>query len=120
MSGTRVLWLLVLASSVVSGCGADGSDAQGALVASPPDPKRPEVVFAAGADTLDIPDEVPAGFVDVRIRALPDGPAHLLIARLDGGVTYEEFEAAPPDATGLELVTVTGGNGTIAPARRPC
>jgi hypothetical protein len=117
MSATRLLGLLVLASSAVPACGADGSDAQSALVASPPDPKRPEVVFAAGGGTLDIPDEVPAGFVDVRIRALPDGPAHLLIARLDGGVTYEEFEAAPPDASGLELVTVTGGNGTIDPGQ---
>lgn len=111
---------LAALTTVAAACGEDDatSDAAAASPASPAgaaERERPEVVFAAGGPTMELPDEVPSGLVDLRIQATDDGQAHLLIGRLDDGVTYEAFETAPPDATGLEMVTVVGGNGTIAP-----
>jgi hypothetical protein len=79
--------------------------------------RRPEVVFAAAGPVLDIPSEVPSGFVDVRVKALEgEGGAHFVLARLRDGVTYDQIEAsvqASGDAEFFDLVDVVGGNGTI-------
>ena len=72
---------------------------------------RPEVTFAADGPNMSIPAEVPSGHVDVRVTALDDRGAHLLIGRLHDGITYEQFEAAPPTSEGLSMITVVGGNG---------
>jgi hypothetical protein len=116
-----VLAALAAVSLAVGACGDDddGGTSANAPVGGPGEAAaaaaRPEVVFAAGGPTMDLPDEVPSGLVDIRIQATDDGQAHLLIARLNDGVSYEEFEDVSADASGFELVTVVGGNGTIAP-----
>lgn len=115
----------VAALALVTGACGEDDGATDAASASPAHPggasagdshrERPEVLFAAGGPTMDVPDEVPSGLVDIRIRATEDGQAHLLLGRLEDGVTYEAFESAPADTTGLEMITVVGGNGTISP-----
>jgi hypothetical protein len=80
-------------------------------------PDRPEVTFAAGGSNLDIPEQVPSGFVDLRITSIDgeaDGAAHLLIARINDDVTDEAFETAMNNDEDLfAYADVVGGNGTI-------
>jgi hypothetical protein len=80
-------------------------------------PARPEVTFAAGGENIEVPDSVPSGFVDIRVKGLEgNGGAHFLLARINDGVTDEQLDAAIASA-GEEffgLVDVVGGNGTIA------
>lgn len=94
---------------VATGC--DDDDAGAGSNAS----ERPEVTFAAGGHVLEIPPQVPSGFVDIRIEALESGPAHLLIGQLVDGMSFDEFEALPEDERGSVPFTFSGGNGTIAP-----
>src|SRR5688500_3141622 len=58
--------------------------------------ERPEVTFRAGNDVLDLPDEVPSGYVDIRVEALDNGEAHLVFGRLVDGVSFDEFVTNPP------------------------
>ena len=89
---------------------APGEDTQAAI--------RPEVNFAAGGSNLDIPDQVPSGFVDIRITSIDgeaNGAAHLLLARINDDVTDEEFDAAMSNDEDLfAYADVVGGNGTIS------
>jgi hypothetical protein len=74
---------------------------------------RPAVTFVTGDTTIDGPAEVPAGFVDVHIDAGDPVGNHLLIVRLNDGVTLEHVSTAPDDQF-FDLLTVVGGNGEIA------
>ena len=88
---------------------APGEDAEAAI--------RPEVRFAAGGATIEVPDTVPSGFVDIRVEGLEgEGGAHFLFARINDGVTEQQLDAALASAGDefFELVDVVGGNGTIA------
>ena len=79
------------------------------------DSERPEVTFRAGNDVMELPDEVPSGYVDIRVEALESGEAHLAFGRLVDGVTFEEISAADPGTSLDEMVTDVVGNGTVLP-----
>jgi hypothetical protein len=74
---------------------------------------RPAVTFSTGDNTIEGPADVSAGFVDVHIDAGDPVGNHLLIVRLNDGVTLEQVTAAPDDQF-FDLLTVVGGNGEIA------
>jgi len=76
--------------------------------------ERPEVTFRAGNDVMELPDEVPSGYVDIRVEAMADGDAHLAFGRLVDGVTFEEFVTNPPEDMGAALTGIVG-NGTVIP-----
>jgi hypothetical protein len=113
----------LLAITLLAGA-CDGNDDAGSDPVTAPGgdteteaPARPEVSFAAGGETIEVPDTVPSGFVDIRVKGLEgNGGAHFLLARINDGVTDEQLDAAIASA-GEEffgLVDVVGGNGTIA------
>jgi hypothetical protein len=84
------------------------------------DEGRPHITIEASAQGLAVPAEVPGGLVDITIETEADEAAgatnighHLLIARLDDGVTLDEALAAGDDAF-TTMMNVKGGNGTIA------
>jgi hypothetical protein len=65
----------LLALSLLAACGDGyGDDDNDDAIAEPgfdaEAATRPEVGFAAGGATIEVPDEVPSGFVDVRVKAL--------------------------------------------------
>jgi hypothetical protein len=75
---------------------------------------RPSVTFTATDTDLTVPAEVPAGFVDIELETAPgDVGHHLVIARLNDGVTLDEALAAGDEAF-FTMMTIKGGNGTIA------
>jgi hypothetical protein len=110
---------LLALTLIAAGCGAGDDDAD-ALSGPGVDADaaiRPEVTFAAGGAAIEVPGEVPSGFVDVRVEALDgEGGAHFLLARINDGVTDEQIDAAmaSPGDEFFTLVDVVGGNGTIA------
>jgi hypothetical protein len=112
--------LLPLALLVAAACG-DGDDDDAGTLSGPAEDAdaavRPEVTFAAGGATIEVPGEVPSGFVDLRVKALEgEGGAHFLFARVNDGVSDDQLQAAiaSPGDEFFELVNVVGGNGTIA------
>jgi hypothetical protein len=79
-------------------------------------PGRRNITITATAGGLTVPDQVPAGLVDITLdtAGADDGVGHhLVIARLDDGVSLDEFLAAG-DAGFFTMIDVKGGNGTIA------
>jgi uncharacterized cupredoxin-like copper-binding protein len=79
---------------------------------------RPSVTFTANDTTLTAPAEVPSGFVDVHIHSTGTIGHHLLFARLNDGVTFDEFQAADSEEGSdafFTMLTIHGGNGTVAP-----
>jgi hypothetical protein len=82
--------------------------------------ERAHITITATADGLMVPSLVPGGLVDITLETEPDdaGDAagvghHLVIARLNDGVTLDEAMAAGDEAF-TTMMTVKGGNGTIA------
>jgi hypothetical protein len=118
----------LLALTLLAGACNDGNDDadDGGAVSEPgggtETPARPEVTFSAGGFNLDVPAEVPSGFVDIRVQSIEgeaDGAAHLLLARINDDVTDEEFDAAMSNDEDLfQYAEVVGGNGTITAGDR--
>jgi hypothetical protein len=110
--------LLPLALLVAAACGDDDAGTLSGPAVDADAAVRPEVTFTAGGSNLDIPEEVPSGFVDIRVKAVDgegDSGAHLLIGRVNDDVTDEEFNTALADdnADLFQFVDVVGGNGTV-------
>ncbi|MET0458575.1 MAG: hypothetical protein ABW195_04975 [Ilumatobacteraceae bacterium] len=99
--------LAALGGFSLTGC----SDDDDAVAAS----DRPEVTFTATEDSLTVPTEVPSGLVDVHLETEVGGEEghHLVIARLNDGVTLEEALNGGDEAF-FTMMTIKGGNGTIA------
>jgi hypothetical protein len=76
--------------------------------------ERPQVTFRAGNDLIELPDEVPSGYVDIRVEAMADGDAHLAFGRLVDGTSFDDFVTNPPDDMGSALTGIVG-NGTVTP-----
>ena len=118
---TSCSWSGALARAGVIGCLAlVGASGQATAATGPhlthettPESVRPEVTFVAGNAAIDLPDEVPSGYVDIRIRAV-DGEAHLALGRIADGTSREEFDAANPFER-IAMLDVRGGNGTVSP-----
>ena len=75
---------------------------------------RPSVTFTATDTTVTAPTEVPSGFVDVHIHSTGTIGHHLFFARLNDGVTLDEFLADEDPNAFFTKLTVHGGNGTVA------
>ena len=108
-------WSLLLAALAAS-----GAVVAGAYRVDAHDYERPHITIAASAQGLAVPSEVPGGLVDITLETEADEAAgadnvghHLVIARLNDGVTLEDVLAAD-DSAFTELMSVKGGNGTIA------
>ena len=75
---------------------------------------RPAVTFTATDTSLIVPAEVPGGFVDIALETEPGAVGHhLVIARLNDGVTLDDALAGGDEAFFTKM-TIKGGNGTIA------
>lgn len=106
--------------TVVAALAAAGAVFAGAYHAAAGEYGRPQITISASAQGLAVPSEVPGGLVDITLETEADEAAgaenvghHLVIARLNDGVTLEEAMAAG-DAAFTTMMTVKGGNGTIA------
>ena len=106
--------------TVVAALAAAGAVFAGAYHADAGEYRRPQITISASAQGLAVPSEVPGGLVDITLETEADEAAgaenvghHLVIARLNDGVTLEEAMAAG-DAAFTTMMTVKGGNGTIA------
>ncbi|HET9665873.1 MAG TPA: hypothetical protein VFP09_03930, partial [Desertimonas sp.] len=106
--------------TVVAALAAAGAVFAGASHADAGEYGRPQITISASAQGLAVPSEVPGGLVDITLETEADEAAgaenvghHLVIARLNDGVTLEEAMAAG-DAAFMTMMTVKGGNGTIA------
>ena len=76
---------------------------------------RPTMTITASDTDFTLPSEVPSGLVDVELRT--DGSTighHLLIARLNDGVTLQQVKDAEVSEL-FDLIQIKGGNGTVEP-----
>lgn len=63
----------------------------------------------------DAPEVVPSGLVDITLRTAPGELGHhIVVARLDDGVTFEDAVVNGDDDAFVTQMTIKGGNGTIA------
>ncbi len=101
--------LVALAAMVAAG----GLAACGDESAASDEPDRPMVTFTADDTSIEAPDEVPSGLVDLRLETVAGELGHhIFVARLHDGVTFQE--AMDDDASFFTSMTIKGGNGTIA------
>ena len=92
-------------SAALAACGDESQAA---------DPDRPQVTITADDDSIDAPDEVPSGLVDVTLEtAAGELGHHIFVARLENGITLQQLLDDEGDLFFTSL-TVKGGNGTIA------
>jgi hypothetical protein len=118
LAGALLATTLALAAA---GCGDDTDDGTAAAAPTPSAgglgadlAARPAVTFSAADNVLDLPSEVPAGLVDVRLESEPGQIGHhLAVARLNEGVTYDDITGL--DEESIAKLTIVGGNGTVAP-----
>ena len=90
---------------VTTSCGSDDSASASG--------DRPTITISASDTELTMPSEVPSGLVDVELVTKGSTIGHhLLIGRLNDGVTLEEVNNAE-DSEFFDLVSIKGGNGTI-------
>ena len=93
------------AVAALAACGGDESEAAD-------DPDRPAVTFTADDTSIDAPDEVPSGLVDITLETAPGELGHhIFVARLDDGVSFQE--AMDDDDSFFTSMTIKGGNGTV-------
>jgi uncharacterized cupredoxin-like copper-binding protein len=98
--------LALAAVAALPACGGDESEAAD-------DADRPAVTFTADDTSIDAPDEVPSGLVDITLETAPGEVGHhIFVARLDDGVSFQE--AMDDDDSFFTSMTIKGGNGTVA------
>lgn len=85
------------------------------IVTPTPTAEVPRVEIVATEFAFDMPDEVPAGVVDLTLRNDGSQSHHAQLARLNDGVTLEQFQAAlqEGEAAAFPLITFVGGPGPI-------
>jgi uncharacterized cupredoxin-like copper-binding protein len=95
---------------VAAGCGDDDAGTDAA--------ERPQLTVSLADGELSLPETVPGGLVDVVLDAA-DGEQshHVVFARLQDGVTYDQLDAAADDEF-FALVVLQGGNGSLAPGEQ--
>lgn len=112
----QVLVLVVLIAMLT----ACSTNSQGS--ASPTPTSKPSLVtmaITAKDFSFDLPATLPAGMVDVTMTNVGTDPHQANLARLNQGVTQEQFLAAlkkGPDAA-LPLLTFVGGPNTVDPGQ---
>lgn len=77
----------------------------------------PEITITAHDYSFDAPTEIAAGLVRVKLEAQGVEPHHVQFARLNDGVTFEQFTAAlqKGENEAFPLITFPGGVATIEP-----
>lgn len=77
----------------------------------------PEITVMANEYTFEIPQEIEAGLVRVKFHDHGQEPHHVQFARLNDGVTFEQFTAAlqEGEAAAFPLITFPGGVAPIDP-----
>ena len=107
--------LTALAAVALLATAACGDDNPSTAASSTTNGDRSAVTITMGDGTLDLPGTIAGGLVDVRLVAEPGEQSHhLVFARLNDGVTYDALDAAGDEGF-FELVTLRGGNGSLAP-----
>ncbi len=102
--------LALIALWALAGCADDDSAAA--------ESDRPQVTFTADDTSIDAPEEVPAGLVDITLLTKPgDLGHHIFVARLTDGVTVDDIVNGEDDDA-FEKLTIKGGNGTIAAGKQ--
>jgi hypothetical protein len=97
--------LAVATLGLLAACGDESEAAD--------EPARPQVTFTADDTSIDAPDEVPSGLVDITLETeAGEVGHHIFVARLDDGVTFQE--AMDDQESFFTMMTIKGGNGTIA------
>ena len=95
----------------LAGCGDDDSAAA--------EPDRPQVTFTADDTSIEAPDEVPSGLVDITLETKPGQLGHhIFVARLNDGVTFEDAVINGDDDAFFTQMTIRGGNGTVAAGKQ--
>lgn len=80
----------------------------------------PEITVMAHEYAFDLPKAIPAGLVRVRFEVHGQEPHHAQFARLNDGVTFEQFVAAlqKGENEALPLITFPGGAAPIDPGSK--
>lgn len=115
MTRRRLAALLALALAlVVTGCADDTADDAGEDMGRA---EPAEVVIEASDYAFTVPDGITAGLTKVVLRNNGKEPHHAQLARLNDGVTLEQFQAELQKGPGgaLPLVSLVGGAMTAAP-----
>ncbi len=78
----------------------------------------PNLVVKAHDYRFELPETISAGLVRVTLSAHGKEPHHVQFARLNDGVTFEQFVAElqkGPEGTAMTLITFPGGAGAVDP-----
>lgn len=77
----------------------------------------PELKVDSADFSFNLPDSIPAGWVKVTLSNSGKEPHHAQIARLNDGVTLQDFEAAMKQGEQalMQKITLEGGPAAIAP-----
>jgi len=112
----RIVVAVLAGLAALGGLSLTGCDDDDNTVAAS---DRPEVTFTAAEGSLTVPAEVPSGLVDIHLETEVGGDDghHLVIARLNDGVTLDDVLAGGEEAF-FTMMTIKGGNGTIAAGER--
>jgi hypothetical protein len=81
----------------------------------------PQIVVQAHDFAFDLPDQIEAGLVKIVLENHGMEPHHLQLARLNDGVTPEQFVATleqGPEEAAMTMITFPGGVGPIDPTGR--
>ena len=103
------------------GAGSDPIPSRPARTSRPP--IRPEVRFAAGGATIEVPDTVPSGFVDIRVEVLEGEGGARLPVRPDQRRRHRTAARAALASPGDEFFELVDGSAATAPsppATRAC
>jgi hypothetical protein len=105
------LAILVMAL-VLSACGSAAASTRMAASAA-----IPEVTIKAADFSFDAPDQIEAGLIKVNLVNNGQEPHHAQIARLNDGVTLDQFQAAlrEGEAAAFPLIAFVGGPGLVDP-----
>lgn len=105
----KVLLILTLLALVLTACVA--------MAPTQPAATIPEVTIMAHDYSFEAPAEIAAGLVRVKLMAHGNEPHHVQFARLNDGVTFEQFTAAlqEGEAAAMALITFPGGVAPIDP-----
>ena len=76
-----------------------------------------ELTIVASEYAFEVPEEIPAGTVSIRLENTGQEPHHAQLARLNDGVTMDQFMAAlqAGETEALALISLEGGPGVVAP-----
>jgi len=88
-----------------------------AVAAPEPAAAIPEVTIMAHDYSFEAPAEIPAGLVRVKLMDHGKEPHHVQFARLNDGVSFEQFTAALQEGEGpaMALITFPGGVAPVDP-----